>query len=366
MPTPSPSPCDYVGPAAAYCSGQGSSTPTDPATTRLDPMTSLAQSMAKAAAWVVERLGSTLDGGSTLSLGNSGFVRTYAVAFAASTVLTVMVWLFAVVKRVLHGAAFTTAIGEAVGLLWLCVMASAFTPLALQVVTSAVDAVTSAASGITSGQDLLGSLATTLRQGGDRMGGGPLVLMIVSALTILLAGLLWVLLVVRSMALMVGALLGTVVYSGLVDRSLWSKVRRWAGMMLAIILVKPIVYIALGISVVFTDQKGPGSMPVVAAGIGVMVIALVASVQVFRFVPGYGDDIAAGLTMRAAKGGANIGAKAVTSAAGIVASGIQTHGGRTPAQRESGGKNRGQDSGGVAEGIQAHGTRGQKNNKPKE
>lgn len=53
-------------------------------------------------------------------------------------------------------------------------------------------------------------------------------LIVVSLVSILAAGVLWLELVIRAALLYVGALLGTVVYAGLVDKNLWGHVRRWA------------------------------------------------------------------------------------------------------------------------------------------
>lgn len=345
-------PCDIVGPAGDICKNGGvGPTPAVDAPESADPLTAFAHSVADGAAWVVTQLSKTLTDVGAVDFTRGAFLKQYAIVFAAATVLTIMVWLVAVAKRAMRGVPVTTAIGEAVGLLWLTVIASAFTPLVLHVLVGAVDAVTDAAAGGSSG-DLFASLAATLRAG--HIGGGPLILLLASVLTIILAGVLWLELVVRAAALWVGALLGTLVYAGLADKALWSKVRQWAGVMIAIILVKPIVMVSLGIAAVFTAERGPNATPVVVAGIAVIVIALAASVSIFRFVPGYGDDLGAGLAIRAAKTGSRVGVKAVTSATGVVASGIQTHGARTPRQ-STGGSRKG--SSGVSEGIQAHGSR---------
>ena len=82
---------------------------------------------------------------------NTAFLRQYAVVFAASTILTLVLWLLAVAKRAVRGVPLTEAITEAVGFLWLTVLASAFTPLILYTVVSATDAVTDV---IASGTDV--------------------------------------------------------------------------------------------------------------------------------------------------------------------------------------------------------------------
>lgn len=266
-PTPSPSgsnnPCDLiVGLAKDYCedgeAGSGArSTPTvtDDA---LDPLTSLARGCADAAAYLVGKLSEALESTATVDFTNSTFRTQYAVVFAASTILTLVLWLFAVAKRAIRGVPFTTAMSEAIGFLWLTVLASAFTPLILYVVVSATDGVTEVISAATGGQSdvFFGSFAEALKKGTD-IGGGPIMLIVVSLVSILAAGILWLELVIRAALLYVGALLGVVVYSGLVDKNMWGHVRRWAGIMIAVIMVKPVIVIVLGLAGAFPPTTAP-------------------------------------------------------------------------------------------------------------
>lgn len=144
-PTPSPSPsasqpndnrCDLiVGPAKDYCErGSGAAgapktglAPSDPADA-LNPLASLAKGCADAAAWIVTELSKAVNGTANVDFTNGAFLKQYAIVFAASTILTLVLWLFAVAKRAIRGVPLTTAISEAVGFLWLTVLASAFTP----------------------------------------------------------------------------------------------------------------------------------------------------------------------------------------------------------------------------------------------
>ncbi|MEU8623172.1 hypothetical protein [Streptomyces sp. NPDC048623] len=374
MPSPTPGPCDAIaGPARQYClngtpGGGGATARLDDPTTTIDPLTEFAHSVASAAAWTVEQLAANIDGIATFDVTHAGFLAQYAIVFAASAFLTIVLWLFAVAKRALRGVPLTTAFGEAIGLLWFTVGASAFTPLVLHVVVGAVDAVTDALAGTNDGSSatLFKSMAAALRQGGENIGGGPIMLLIVSGVTILAAGALWLELALRAVALYVGAVLATIVYAGLVDRALWSKVRRWAGFMIALILVKPVIVIALSIASVFTGAKGPDSTPVIVAGIAVIILALAAGVQIFRFVPGYGDEIALGLAHRATAGAARGAVRIAGGAAGVVAQGIRTHATRDTAQptknQGSGNKNKAQ---GVSDGISTHGSRREGDSKKK-
>lgn len=139
-PTPSPSPstsnnpCDLiVGEAKKYCergAGEKGDTRTLPndVTTTLDPLSSLAQGCADAASWTIDKLSTAVNDTANVDFTNPKFLQQYAVVFAASTILTLVLWLLAVAKRAVRGVPLTTALSEAVGFLWLTVLASAFTP----------------------------------------------------------------------------------------------------------------------------------------------------------------------------------------------------------------------------------------------
>lgn len=138
-PSPSPSPskegdeaCDLiVGLAKDYCEGDASpskATPPDSTDPALDPLTSLGRGCADAAAWIVGKLSDAVKSTANVDFTNTRFLQQYAIVFAASTVLTLVLWLLAVAKRAIRGVPLTTAISEAIGFLWLTVLASAFTP----------------------------------------------------------------------------------------------------------------------------------------------------------------------------------------------------------------------------------------------
>ncbi|WP_369380358.1 hypothetical protein [Streptomyces sp. cg36] len=357
-PSPSPDPCANVhGPAGDFCrAGQDGAPSLDDAGSS-DPLTVLAHETANAAAWLARELSKTVDSAGAADFTNASFLIQYSVVFAASTVLTLVLWLLAVTKRAVRGAPVTTALGEAVGQLWLVVLVSAFTPLCLYVVTAATDAVTdvlATATGTRPGA-LFTDLADALQDGHRKFGGGPVVLFAVSALTIVASGTLWLLLVLRGAALYVGALLGCVVHTGLVDRNLWGHVRRWAAFMAAVILVKPAVVIALGLAEAMQGEKDS-----VLTGLGVILVAVGAAITVMRSLPGWGDTIqAARLTAKTATAAARTTARAGGAAAGILG-GLRAHADRKHAQlprARSGDQMRG--------GISTHGNRTPRKNPPK-
>lgn len=134
-PTPSPSASQecklLVGEAKDICeNGKGGATSgTTPSTTdTLDPLSSLGKGCAEAASWTIDKLSDAVKDTANVDFTNPRFLQQYAVVFAASTILTLLLWLLAVAKRAVRGVPLTTAISEAIGFLWLTVIASAFTP----------------------------------------------------------------------------------------------------------------------------------------------------------------------------------------------------------------------------------------------
>ncbi|WP_406456936.1 hypothetical protein OH768_24410 [Streptomyces sp. NBC_01622] len=349
-----------VGEAKDICEngkkGSGSTTPST--TDTLDPLSSLAKGCAEAASWTIDKLSVAVKDTANVDFTNSRFLQQYAVVFAASTILTLLLWLLAVAKRAVRGVPLTTAISEAVGFLWLTVIASAFTPLILYTVVSATDGISDVLAKTTGNQDtFFGNFSNALAKG-NNIGGGPIMLIVVSLVSILAAGVLWLELVIRAALLYVGALLGTVVYAGLVDKNLWGHVRRWAGIMIAVILVKPVIVIVLGLAGALSSADGPDSFSAVVSGLAIILLAIFASAMIYRFVPGFGDDIANGRNNRIMQGAEGKAAAVISSPATMVAQGIKTH-----SARSNDGGGGGQSSGGarpsnpVSGGVAAHSTR---------
>ncbi|MFB8125413.1 hypothetical protein ACFVG1_30605 [Streptomyces bacillaris] len=363
-PTPSPSasdnPCDLiVGLARDYCEDgenarSGTRAPTDidnPA----DPLTSLAQGCADAAAWIVGKLSEAVESTANVDFTNPKFLQQYAVIFAASTVLTLVLWLLAVAKRAIRGVPLTTAISEAVGFLWLTVLASAFTPLILYTIVSATDGVTDVIASSTGGQTdvFFGSFAEALKKGTD-IGGGPIMLIVVSLVSIVAAGILWLELVIRAALLYVGALLGIVVYAGLVDKNMWGHVRRWAGIMIAVIMVKPVIVIVLGLAGALSAGDGPDAFSAVVSGLAIILLAIFASAMIYRFVPGFGDEIQGARTNRKQATDGAQAAALISSPAALVSQGIKTHSGRT---EQGGGGGGARPANPASGGVAAHSSR---------
>ncbi|MGW3586055.1 hypothetical protein ACWDM8_32575 [Streptomyces rubiginosohelvolus] len=360
-PTPTPSgssdPCELIaGPARDYCQGDDSPRTQDvPSTDALDPLSSLARGCADAASWIVGKLSEAVESTANVDFTNPNFLQQYAVIFAASTILTLVLWLLAVAKRAIRGVPLTTAISEAVGFLWLTVLASAFTPLILYTIVSATDGVTEIIASATGGQTdvFFGSFAEALKKGED-IGGGPIMLIVVSLVSILAAGILWLELVIRAALLYVGALLGIVVYAGLVDKNMWGHVRRWAGIMIAVIMVKPVIVIVLGLAGALSSGDGPDAFSAVVSGLSIILLAIFASAMIYRFVPGFGDEIQGARTNRKQATDGSQAAALISSPAALVSQGIKTHSGRNDQNSGGGGARPANPASG---GVAAHSSR---------
>lgn len=358
-PPPADPACDgYTGPARDACLSRVSSNPLTFAT---DPLGAIAQATAEAAVWFITKLAVAINATTTVDFTNPGFIKQYAVVFAASAFLTLIVWMVAVTKRAVRGVPLGTALGEAIGYLWLAVMASAFTPAVLHLSVSVVDSITAAiASGTKQDTD---KFLDGFSQGLDpqSLGGGPVTLIFVSMFAILAAMILWIELLVRAALLYVGAILGTVVYAGIVNRDLWGHVRRWAGMMIAILLAKPIIVIVLGLAMAASSgAEGDDKLAGVLTGLAIMFLAIFASVMVYRFVPALGDDVAslrAGrMEMASSTKSALTGGTASYVKAGMgVHAGRATTGGTATATASTGTPSSGSPASGVASGVSAHG-----------
>lgn len=369
-PSPSPSPskkdneaCDLiVGLAKDYCEGDSSSKSTPPPSTdpALDPLTSLGRGCADAAAWIVGKLSEAVKSTANVDFTNTRFLQQYAIVFAASTVLTLVLWLLAVAKRAIRGVPVTTAISEAIGFLWLTVLASAFTPLILYTIVSATDGVTEVIASSSGGQTdvFFGSFAEALKKDSD-IGGGPIMLIVVSLVSILAAGILWLELVIRAALLYVGALLGTAVYAGLVDKNMWGHVRRWAGIMIAVIMVKPVIVVVLGLAGALSSDDGPDAFSAVVSGLSIILLAIFASGMIYRFVPGFGDEIQGARTNRKQATDGSQAAAMISSPAALVSQGIKTHSSRGGGGQDSGGNNSGggRPANPVSGGVAAHSSR---------
>lgn len=315
-----------------------------------DPLARFAQSVADSAAWVARKVGDVLDEGQqTVDFTNMGFLRQYAVVFAASVILVTLLWLLAVAKRAVRGVPMTEALGEAIGLLWLAVLVTAFSPLMLYVVVQATAGVSRALSkGLGADGSVYTELARVLEKG--EMDGGPIILMLVSLVTIVLCGAVLMLMVLSTLALYVGALFGIPIHAGLVDKDLWGHTRRWAAVMVGLILIEPLLVVVIGMAAIAQEEGD------IVTALATTVIALGLTVMVITRLPGWGDSVRVlQQTGRGARTAAGVAAAPVTAAAGVIG-GMAAHDRRDHRPNTVSGPSK-STGGDVSGGMAAHSTR---------
>jgi hypothetical protein len=112
--------------------------------------------------------------------------------------------------------------------------------------------------------------------------------------------------------------------------------------------------IILGLAGAIASNAGASdAFSTVLAGLAILGLSIFASTAIYRFIPGFGDDMAA---MRHARASAISAGKAVVNGpANFMKQGINTHAGR---ESEQGGGGQGGGGGGsVQPGIAAHASR---------
>ncbi|MBA0053659.1 hypothetical protein E0L36_23160 [Streptomyces sp. AJS327] len=261
------------------------------------PTDYILQQLADANIWFLGKLLGLLEASSRIDLTSPGFLRQYALIFAASSVMTVALWLVAVAKRAVRGVPVISAAGEAVGLLALQFVVTALTPGTIALLITAVDEVTKvfAPGGTRNFKPFLTSMIKLLS---SRPEAGAFVLIVVNLVMLLGALMMWIELLVRSAALYVAVALAPLVNAGLVDRDLWGKTKRWVALVIALALSKPVLVALLGLgSAIMSNtagKKGAGadSVSQILSGALILFLAVFASAVLYRWIPVFGDDMA--------------------------------------------------------------------------
>ncbi len=258
-----------------------------------DPLGAIAAACAKATVWIWGQLATAINATTTVDLTNQGFLNTYALVFAVSSVLVVLLWLVAVAKRVVRGVGAGQAVGESVGFLALAVAASALAPAVLVLLMGLVDAATAGLAGglgpdatrfLTGASDALTASGST--------NGGPVVLIVGAIIGLLVGLLLWVELLLAAAAIYVAAVFGPLVFAGLVDRAMWGHVRKWMGLVVSLALVKPVVVVVLGLAAGLAGSgNAADSFSSVLTAIALLLLSTIASYAVYRLVPLAGDEL---------------------------------------------------------------------------
>ncbi|MGW0333496.1 hypothetical protein ACWD0J_16760 [Streptomyces sp. NPDC003011] len=263
-----------------------------------DPMGYIADAIRDAVASFLKYLVELLIGSTTqIDWGNEGFIRTYTMAFAASTVLTMVYWLIAVAKRAAQGVPPLQALGESIGFLLMSVLVTAFAPgvvyYAVKLFDQAAEAMFAPVA------DDIASMAVTITAALAALlvipGGSIIVGFVGSFLLALIVGV-WCELIVRNAMILTGLVFGPTVFAGLVDRALWDHTKKWISAMVAIIASKYVTLTCLALAsglLAHTDGVSNigKTISTLLTAIALLCITLYMPFTIYRFIPGFGDDI---------------------------------------------------------------------------
>ncbi|MEU1484527.1 hypothetical protein [Streptomyces sp. NPDC005752] len=259
-----------------------------------DPLGFLLQKLTEANIWFLRKMLELIQNTTKIDLTSTGFLKQYAIIFAASSLLTVALWLIAVAKRAVRGVALTTAVSEAIGFLLLQFVVNAMTPGAIALLMKAIDEVTAIFEPYATSnfkpflENILKVMAANPTEGVGQ-------LLVVNLIMMCGALLMWIELLIRSAAIYVAVALGPIVNAGLVDRDLWGKSKKWFGAIFAIGLSKPILFALLGLGgAILSDTSGSMSDSVSKTLVGalILLLAVFASATLYKWVPAFGDEMA--------------------------------------------------------------------------
>ncbi|MFE4633119.1 hypothetical protein ACFRJ1_07035 [Streptomyces sp. NPDC056773] len=259
-----------------------------------DPLGFLLQKLTDANIWFLQKMLELIQNSTKIDLTSPGFLKQYAIIFAASSLITVALWLIAVAKRAIRGVSITTAVGEAVGFLVLQFMVNALTPAAIALLMKAIDEVTAIFEPYAT-QNFKPFLENLLKILAANPSDGVGQLLVVNAIMLFGALLMWIELLIRSAAIYVAVALGPLVNAGLVDRDLWGKSKKWFGAIIALGLSKPVLFALLGLGgAILSDSTGSMSDAVSKTLVGalILLLAVFASGTLYRWVPAFGDEMA--------------------------------------------------------------------------
>ncbi|MEU6379572.1 hypothetical protein [Streptomyces sp. NPDC046909] len=262
-----------------------------------DPLGYIAQFFNNAVTSLFTQMMKALGSTTRIDWQDPGFLRTYTMAFAASTVLTVILWLVAVAKRAIQGVSPLQALGESIGFLLMSVLVSAFAPLAVAYVVRVFDEAAEAMLKPVAGDaaDMVVAVTTAMLALMAIPGGAIIVIFFCLALLAAVAGV-WLELIVRNALILSGLVFGPTVFSGLVDRDLWGHTKRWCGVMAAIIASKYVTFtvLALATGTLASDSPNPSlaqSFATVFTALALLFLALYMPFQLSKFLPAFGDEV---------------------------------------------------------------------------
>lgn len=262
-----------------------------------DPLGYIAQFFNNAVTSIFTQMMKALGSTTRIDWQDPGFLRTYTMAFAASTVLTVIYWLIAVAKRAIQGVPPLQALAESIGFLLMSVLVSAFAPLAIAYTVRIVDEAAEAMFKPVAGDaaDMVVTVTTAMLALMAIPGGAIIVIFFALALLAAVAGV-WLELIVRNALILSGLVFGPTVFSGLVDRDLWGHTKRWFGVMVAIIGSKYVTFTVLALASGTLASDSPNkslaqSFATVFTALALLFLAFYMPFQFSKFIPGFVDEL---------------------------------------------------------------------------
>ncbi|MFJ8385588.1 hypothetical protein ACIQ9Q_13950 [Streptomyces sp. NPDC094438] len=259
-----------------------------------DPLGFLLQKLAEANIWFLRKMLELIQNTTKVDLTSQGFLKQYAIIFAASSLITAALWFIAVAKRAVRGVGLAEAIGEAIGFLLLQFLVNALTPGAIALLMRAIDEVTKVFEPYAT-ENFKPFLENLLKIMAANPSEGVGQLLVVNLIMMCGALLMWVEMLIRGAAIYVAVALGPVVNAGLVDRDLWGKSKKWIGAIFAIGLSKPVLFALLGLGgAILSDSTGSMSDAVskILVGALILLLAVFASATLYKWVPAFGDEMA--------------------------------------------------------------------------
>jgi hypothetical protein len=272
-----------------------------------DPFGYMAKSIGDAvgdlAGWMLKAIDTT----TLVQLDNKEVAIVFAKVWGVATFVTILMWLFNVFKNTRTGASPQQIIGDSIGLLLLSVVATAIALPVFALVLALVDGFASAMVGDV--DQNLGSMTTQMTKAlGVVSSGSPFMGIIFGLLLLVALLLIWAMLVVRAASLVFAAALSPLVFSCLVARDRWDAMKRPLGVVVALILSKYIVYVALALSTGFLsawneDQSTVyGAVGALMLGTAMLWTAVFGSYKIAAMVPVVGDDMRQTMTERSSMG----------------------------------------------------------------
>lgn len=273
-----------------------------------DPLGYVAQALMKGFSWLLGELGQMINKTTQMDWTNQAFLATYTQMFGLATIVTMFLWLLAVVKRMVAGVPPLEAAGESIGYLLLSVVVTAFAPALVYCIHQIFELASDAVFGSVP-DDMKSVTETVVKAWGVMalLGGGNVFMTMIGSFLLFAVVGVWVELTVRSALIYLSLAFGPLVLSGLVDNSLWKHIKKWVGFLLGIeaskLVTLTVLKLAVGMLASTNNWSADANDPlkaisVVLTALALLFLAFVAPIVISRFIPAFGDEVATIMSTR--------------------------------------------------------------------